>query len=306
MSHDVAAIVGPQGWCTWAHLISRVDRKTVTAWVGSRRLVRLQAGIYALPRLATDFSVRVAAATEALDGLASHRTALAVWGLVPRDAGPVHVLVDQRRSGRGPSGVVVHRTSAVEDVRRRVRDLPVTSVDRAVVDSWGRPSGLSRAAIRGAAITAVRERLCAPADLSYELARRPRLAGRAALSAVVQLLHDGCRSELEIWGCLQVLRGPGMPAFTLQRRVEVGGRVYLLDAAYDEVKLAVEMDGAAYHGSSQQRERDIRRDALLATVGWQTLRFGYSRMTAAPDACRRDIRAAYASRRGLFRLDEVH
>jgi very-short-patch-repair endonuclease len=65
------------------------------------------------------------------------------------------------------------------------------------------------------------------------------------------------------------------------------------------------MDGAAYHGSSQQRESDIGRDALLATVGWQTLRFGYRRMTAQPDACRRDIRAAYVARRRLFGLDEV-
>ena len=305
MSHEVAAIVGPQGWCTWEHLTSRVDRKTVAAWVRTRRLVRLQVGVYALPQLATDFPTRVAASTGALGGLASHRTALALWGLVPRDSGPVHVLVDEKRSARGPSGVVVHRTTDLDDVRRRVLGLPVTSVDRAIVDSWGRPSGLTRSAVRGAAITAIRERLCSAADLSYELARRPKLPGRAALSGLVQLLHDGCRSELEIWGCLEVLRGPGMPAFTLQRRVEVGGRVFFLDAACDEVKLAVEMDGAAYHGSSQQRQRDIGRDSLLATVGWQTLRFGYRRMTTQPDACRRDIRAAYLARRRLFGIDEV-
>jgi very-short-patch-repair endonuclease len=57
------------------------------------------------------------------------------------------------------------------------------------------------------------------------------------------------------------------------------------------------MDGAAWHGSPQQRERDIRRDALLATVGWQTLRFGFRRLTTAPEACRRDIRSAYGARR---------
>ena len=76
--------------------------------------------------------------------------------------------------------------------------------------------------------------------------------------------------------------------------------MFFLDAAYDEIRLAVEMDGAAWHGSRQQRERDIRRDALLATVGWQTLRFGFRRMTTSPEACRRDIRAAYSARRALF------
>ena len=53
-------------------------------------------------------------------------------------------------------------------------------------------------------------------------------------------------------------------------------------------------------GSKAQRERDIRRDALLATVGWQTLRFGFTRMTKAPQACRRDILAVYMARRQLF------
>lgn len=305
MAHDVAALVGPQGWCTWEQLVDRVDRKTVTAWVRAGRLVRLQQGVYALPQLAVDLRTRVAAATGALDGLASHATALALWGLVAPTAGPVHVLVDRRRSGRGPSGVVLHRTADLDDVRRRVQGLPVTSVHRAVVDAWGRPGHLTRPVVRAAAITAVRERLCSPADLSHELARRPKLAARAALDELVGLLLEGCRSELEIWGCLQVLRGPGMPAFTLQRRLDVGGRVVFLDAAYDEVKLAVEMDGAAYHGSRQQRERDIGRDALLATLGWQTLRFGYRRLTAEPDACRRDIRAAYHARRRLFGLDGV-
>jgi very-short-patch-repair endonuclease len=119
---------------------------------------------------------------------------------------------------------------------------------------------------------------------------------------LVRLLEEGCRSELEVWGCLHVLRGSGMPPFTLQRRLQVQGRLFYLDAACDEVKLAVEMDGAAHHGSRDQRERDIRRDALLATVGWQTLRFGYRRMTAQPDACRRDIRASYQARRRLFTL----
>ena len=57
--------------------------------------------------------------------------------------------------------------------------------------------------------------------------------------------------------------------------------------------------------SRAQREADIRRDALLATVGWQTLRFGYSRMTRSPEDCRRDIRAVHAARLWLLHGDAV-
>ena len=70
----------------------------------------------------------------------------------------------------------------------------------------------------------------------------------------------------------------------------------MLDAACEESMLAVEMDGAAWHGSRQQRERDIRRDSLLATVGWQTLRYSFTRLTRSPAACRRDIRAVNSAR----------
>jgi hypothetical protein len=202
VSYDVAALVGPHGWCTWQHLTSRVDRKTVAAWVDAGRLVRLQPGIYAPPQTAADFRVRVDAATSALDGLASHGTALALWRLLHPTAGPVHVVVDSRRSGRGPAGVVLHRTTGLDDVRRRAEGLPVTAVERAIVDAWGLPDGSMRAEVRAAAITAVREPRCTAADLSYELARRPKPPARAGLAELVQLLLDGCRSELEIWGCL--------------------------------------------------------------------------------------------------------
>jgi very-short-patch-repair endonuclease len=233
-------------------------------------------------------------------GVVSHSSALALWELVPPLGGPIHLTVDPTRSARGSAGGVLHRAPDLAQVTRRVCGLPVTCVERAVIDTWGAP-GADRHLVRAAAISAVRQRRCAAADLEFELARRPRLPGRRELETVVRLLAEGCRSELEIWGCQQVLRGPGMPAFVQQQSVVVAGKRFFLDAAYDEVLLAAEMDGAAWHGSRQQRERDIRRDALLATIGWQTLRFSYARMTADPLGCRREVLAVsprWGSRRG--------
>jgi len=302
VAHDIGAVVGPDGWIDWETLIDRVDRKTVARWVAAGHLQRLHPGVYAVPHAAANWRARLDAAVHATDGVVSHRSALALWDLAPV-GGPVHVTVGHTRSGRGSAGVVLHRTRELRDTIRRIDGLPVSCVERAVVDSWGRPAGLSRADVRAAAIAAVRRRLCLPRQLFDEVERRPCLAGRGALVQLIALLADGCQSELEIWGCLNVLRGPGMPPFVQQRRIFVGDEVFVLDAAYDEVKLAVEMDGAAWHGSREQRERDIRRDALLATVGWQTLRFGYRRLTSAPDGCRRDVLAAYQARRNLFGLD---
>jgi very-short-patch-repair endonuclease/predicted transcriptional regulator of viral defense system len=297
---EVAAAVGRDGWVTVSDLLTRVSRRTISTWVADGRLVRLRPGILALPTVASGWRARVAAALDGREAVASHVTALALWELIEHPPGPVHATVDLTRSAAGSPGVVLHRSAGVFGERRRVGSLSVTSVERSIVDTWARPAPLRRADVRGAAITAVQRRLCRPQDLAFELGRRPRMAGRAELVRLVDLLADGCRSELEIWGCLQVLRGPGMPAFVQQRRVSVAGQTFFLDAAYDEVLLAVEMDGAAWHGSRQQRERDIRRDALLATIGWQTLRFSYARMTASPDGCRREIRTVHAARSRLF------
>lgn len=211
---DVHDVVGPDGWAGRAQLLQRTSPRTLSAWVTSGWLVRLAPAVLATPA-----------------------------------AGPVHVTAGDSCSGRGSPGTVRHRNPAAVADRRRVDGLPVTSVERAVVDSWGSAGPPSRDEVRAAAITAVRRRLCRPADLAHELDASTRLPGRADLADLVRLLADGCRSELEIWGCLRVLRAPGMPAFTQQRRVTVGRETFFLDAAYDDAVLAVEMDGAAWHGS---------------------------------------------------------
>ena len=304
MAHDLHAVIGPDGWTTWESLIARVDRKTVARWVDAGRLHRLYPGIYALPATSRTWRARLEAAVDATRGVISHRSALALWELAP-PAADVHVTVEFSRSARGSAGLVLHRTRELRDTIRRVDGLPVSCAERAVVDSWGSPGGLVPAERRAAAIGAVRRRLCRPDQLLDEVARRPCLRGRSSLLQLITLLDDGCQSELEIWGCLNVLRAPGMPRFVQQRRIAVGSETFSLDAAYEEVKLAVEMDGAAWHGSRAQRERDIRRDALLATVGWQTLRFGFTRLTREPDTCRREIRGAYDARPRLIGVDGV-
>lgn len=300
MALDVPSVIGPDGWASSSALAARLNRNTVGAWTAAGKLVRLEKGVYATGGSAADWRIRVEAAVRSRRGVASHATALSLWGLLPPSPGPVHVTVTTGRSGRGSEGVVLHRSQELDDAVRRVEGLPVTCVERAIVDTWGRPGELGRAAVRAAAIDAVRRRMCPTRNLVWELERRPQLPARAALLELVQLLADGCRSELEIWGCLQVLRGPGMPRFVQQRPVQVGGERFLLDAACEDSMLAVEMDGAAWHGSRTQRERDIRRDALVATIGWQTLRFGYTRMTTAPDACRKDICATHEARMRLL------
>lgn len=303
MAHDVPRLVGERGWITGPELLESVGRSSVRRWVDAGALVRLAPGLFALPASAPDWRVRAAAALHGRDAVASHATALALWGLVEHPPGPVHITLARGSSSRGSPGVVVHRPSGnLESMR--AGGLDASPPARAVVDSWG-TTPPDRLEVRAAAITAVRRRLCRPGELTRELARSTRLRGRADLARLTGLLADGCQSELEIWGCLHVLRGPGMPTFVQQRRLTVDGETFWLDAACEESMLAIELDGAAWHGSRTQREADIRRDALVATVGWQTLRFGYNRLTRTPAACRRDILAVHTARLRLLAGDRA-
>ncbi|SFP74721.1 Protein of unknown function [Geodermatophilus dictyosporus] len=149
-------------------------------------------------------------------------------------------------------------------------------------------------------IGTLRDRQVTVAGLRAEVARRPALPGRRGLVALVELVEQGCRSELEIWGVRHVLTRPGMPRFVQQHPVVLPFGTVFLDAAVPALRVAVELDGAAFHGSAADRERDTRRDVALAALGWVVLRFSHRRLTREPDACRRDVQQVCRAREVLL------
>ncbi|HYN94688.1 MAG TPA: DUF559 domain-containing protein, partial [Pilimelia sp.] len=132
--------------------------------------------------------------------------------------------------------------------------------------------------------------------LTAALAGAPRLPGRAELRALLDRLVAGCRSELESWGHDHVFTGPGMPAFRRQVPVRVAGRSAYLDVYAEAERVDFELDGAASHGSPGQREADLRRDALLATLGILVVRFTHHRLLHDTAAVRQEILAILAAR----------
>lgn len=299
MPHDIAGLVGPSGTTTAATLLRSVDAHTIGRWVRQGRLLRPYPGVLVLPDRHDDWRTRASAAALATRGVLSHRTALAVWRVLPA-AGQVHVSIAAGRRALVRPGLVVHRVTDL--TADRCGGHPVTDLPRSLVDAWGWAHGRAGCAgdveaLRGAVITTVRERQARTADLRAGLARRPQLAGRRALLDLLDLLDQGCQSELEIWGVRHVLVGAGLPLFTQQHPVRLRIGTVHLDAAVPELLVGVELDGAAFHGSAADRERDTRRDVALAALGWVVLRFSYRRLTTDPAGCRREIAEVCAARR---------
>jgi very-short-patch-repair endonuclease len=266
----------------------------------SGRLTRALPGVFVDTSRACDPDVRrrAALAYAAGDGALSFTSALGLWGLLDEGAATaVHVTVPRSSSIRSRAWLVVHRprgadTNGVDAVMRR--GLSVTRVERALVDAWSvLPPGRRREPV----IRAVNDRITNAARIGEALASASRLKGLAELRRLTDLLAEGCRSELEIWGHDRIFTGPGMPPFARQVPIALGARTVYLDVFAEREQVDFELDGAATHGDLRQREIDLRRDAALAGRGILVVRFTHRRLLAEPAAVRSEVLSILRVRR---------
>jgi very-short-patch-repair endonuclease len=241
---------------------------------------------------------RAALASVGQPAALSHLTALRRWGLTAAADDDIHITapIGRHPIGRAPS-LIVHRTR----VRTRVRTvggLLTVSAATAVVRSWPMLAGPDQ---RAPAIEAVRRRIVTSDELRAAAERASGLRGRSRLLRLVDQLAVGCESELELWGYLGVFDYPGLRHGVRQRVISVGARTYRLDLAFNDERVAVELDGDRFHSSREDRERDRRRDAALASVGWLTLRYSHERLHRDVHGCRADTLATLQSRRVWLR-----
>jgi len=208
--------------------------------------------------LAGDLGLRLrAAAIHAGAGAAlSHTSALAIWQLAPAGA-LVHVMTGPGRRMRA-AGLVGHRrrgfvAEAPAVVTRS--DLPVTALATSLIDAWPLLIGDAQ---RAPLLMAISNRQTTAERVAAALASRPNLPGRACLVDLLRLLAAGCRSPLELWGYQRVFTGPGFERLRWQVPVDLGRRAVWLDAYDEESRTNFELDGAAYHSSARDRERDLR------------------------------------------------
>jgi very-short-patch-repair endonuclease len=293
------ALLGRTPVATWDELVKAAPKHVVAHAVRTGELVRAAPRVYVRSG-SDDKHARLLAAAKRVDGFGalSHTTALNVWGM---DVGgeDIHLTVPRSAQLASSQGVIIHRRAgfwprAPHTVVRN--GLDVVRLERALADSWAliEDPVLRRATV----IASVRERRTTPDRLQEEVVRLPRLTGRASLLALLDLLRDGCQSELEIWGYLRVFDHPLLSAGRRQYPVKLpGGRTAYLDLAYPEERVAVELDGAEHHFGPSDRERDMRRDAALSQLGWLVVRVSHRRLTTDPDGVREELIAILQRRR---------
>ncbi|MEU7754904.1 DUF559 domain-containing protein [Micromonospora sp. NPDC049171] len=306
-----ALLVRHRGVVTRQDMLREAPAWMIQAAGRAGRLIPVLPGIYVdvelihdrdadlpvLARVEPELARRAALAYGGGRAALSRLSALDVWGLRRQPSGePVHLDLPRGSGLRNrPHLVVRHRTDfaiAPPQVVTRT-GMPVTRLDRTLVDCWPLLQPVDRS---GPLIRAVNDRLTTPQRLVAALAEVPRINDRGTLRSLLDRLAAGCRSPLEIWGHDHVFTGPGMPTFTRQAQVRVGARTIYLDMFAEAERVDIELDGATSHGDPAEREIDLRRDALLATIGILVVRFTHRRLMADPVQVRRETLAILAAR----------
>jgi very-short-patch-repair endonuclease len=182
----------------------------------------------------------------------SHRSAAALWRMLPAHDGPIEVTVPGDGGRDKRNGLRVHRSSTLIAGVSILRDgIRLTKAARTLQD-------LHRSASNSTYQRAVRRALDLKLVKSRDLQREPDLT----------------RSELE-----RILR-----SICSRHRLpqpEVNARVgpYEVDFLWREHRLIVETDGFEHHGHRDAFERDRARDARLQSQGFRVLRFTYRQVT---------------------------
>jgi very-short-patch-repair endonuclease len=212
------------------------------------------------------------------DAVISHRSAAALWGLLPAISEPVQATVIGRDTRVRP-GLVTYRVRGLDPADVRIRHfIPITAPARTLLD-------LSAAAddreFERAASEARVLRLVTDAELTAAAARCPLRTGAARLRSALEA-HGGpapTRSEAErrLASLIERAQLP-RPVFG----VHLCG--YEIDALWREARLVVEVDGLQFHGHQRAFERDRRRDQILVAAGYRVIRVTWRQITGEPIA----------------------
>ena len=239
---------------------------------------RLHAGVYGVAGATLGFESRAMAAVLAAggDACASHATAAVILGLdVFRTRLPMEVMIFDRRGTRIP-GVVVHRPRLVVDGDRTlVNGIPTTSVARTFFDIAQR---VPLPTLEASFDDALRRRLVSLGEVASRL-RAVNVPGVRGTRRIARLLAERSsnpllESELEtVFSKLIAKAGLPSPVPQYEVRRPDGGLIARVDFAYPTARLAIELDGYAFHSARRDWQRDRTRQNELITAGWTPLRF---------------------------------
>jgi hypothetical protein len=184
------------------------------------------------------------------DAALSHRSAAALWRILPRWHTPTEVTTPTKRSH---PGIHVHRSRHADATTHY--GIPVTTPGRTLVDLADvlNPKQLTRA-LNEAQV----QRLITPAELATLVTRYP---GRRTAQLTPE--RGATRSHLED-RFVRFLKRHDLPLPEFNQRI-AGHEV---DAVYRDQRFVIELDSRHFHTTTHAFEQDRDRDADLLNAGF--------------------------------------
>jgi very-short-patch-repair endonuclease len=197
----------------------------------------------------------------------------------------VEVTVPRTASGRAGPGIVIRRRELCDEDIVEDRGLRVTGLALTVLEASARRGG-------GPKImdTALQRRVRLE-DLQRTHLRNRGRYGAPAARRMLAAAAGGARSEAERL-VIRLLRGAGITGWKANHPVGP----YEVDIAFPAHRVAIEIDGWAFHSDQQAFQYDRNRQNWLALRGWQVLRFTWLDVTQHPERVVAAICAAISVR----------
>lgn len=146
---------------------------------------------------------------------------------------------------------------------------------------------------------ALQRRWITAEDLEHVIGERsgPGRRGQKRLRELHARAASGSRSQAEQQMALLLAQTPGGWIANYPVLGEHGQVVAEIDFADPALKIAIEVDGRAFHSDRHSFERDRERQNMLVVRGWVVLRFTWERIVNDPEGVLAEVASACAAAR---------
>lgn len=292
-----------------------LTRHQVETRAARSQLMAVRHGVWALAGSVPSPERAILAAVLAAGqgAVASHQSAALLWGL------GYDLQVSARRAvsgggsggrgGRAPpvltapqqrkfTGVTVHQRALPSWQTTRQGRVPVTTPARTIVDL----ASVTDLRTLSLLTDDLLRRGLLPIDRLRRVVETLPQHGRLTTAPLHQLIADrlpGYQPGDSAWEreMDDLYDKMGLPPAVRQYEITVGGRVYRVDRAIVDLRIAMEWKGYRWHAGRDAFDTAADREADLASVGWQLLGFTYR---TSPERVRAAILGAVNARRRLL------
>ena len=252
----------------------------------------MHSGVYSLspPPLSDDARVMAAVLACGPGSFASDTACAWLFALVAAAPAPIDV-TNGGGAGTSRAGIRVHRRRLESSDTTARRGIPCCTPTRLVADS----AATLQAPQLEQMLLVASSRGWIDQGRLHELANEAGRRGSRRLRTVLGLDVVTIRSPVEI-AFRRVCRSIGESP-RVNEPIQVAGRRFEADFHWPELRLVVETDGYAFHGSRSRANADRDRDQILAMAGWVVHRFTRDQIVNATDEVARRLWRLLEARR---------